>query len=171
MVRADLGLESRQAFGDDARCAQSLLDLKFAGFKRTNVAFKLIDALLVFGCDLGGLILDLAFDRHCSRPRSRATLPARVPGDTGRRPTREFSKIAPILRAVPARPRVRRKGRASAPREDHPQPRSARPWRVRRRRAGGCDTLGFELMRQRARQPNPDWSPTGHGARSVLLTR
>jgi hypothetical protein len=22
----------------------------------------------VFGCDLRGLILDLAFDRHCSRP-------------------------------------------------------------------------------------------------------
>jgi hypothetical protein len=55
--------------------------LKFAGFKLTKVALKLIDALLVFGCDLGGLILDLAFDRHCSRPpiiaRSRASAPAR----------------------------------------------------------------------------------------------
>jgi len=68
MVRADLDLESCQAFRDDARCAQSLLDLKFAGFKLTKVALKLIDALLVFGCDLRGLILDLAFDRHCSRP-------------------------------------------------------------------------------------------------------
>ena len=66
MVRADLDLESCQAFRDDARCAQSLLDLKFAGFKLTKVALKLIDALLVFGCDLRGLILDLAFDRHCS---------------------------------------------------------------------------------------------------------
>jgi hypothetical protein len=83
MVRADLGSESRQAFRDDARYAQSLLDLKFAGFKRTKIALKLIDALLVVGCDLSGLILDLAFDRHCSRPPIIARSPATPPAHPG----------------------------------------------------------------------------------------
>src|SRR5262249_54911222 len=67
IVGADLGLEPRQAFRDDARCAQSLLDLKFAGLKLAKFTLKLIDALLISGCDLGGLIFNLAFDRHRSR--------------------------------------------------------------------------------------------------------
>jgi hypothetical protein len=70
IFRADLGLEFRQAFRDAPRCAQGLLDLKFAGFKLTKVALKLIDTLLMLGRDLRGLILNLALDRHCSRPLS-----------------------------------------------------------------------------------------------------